>query len=111
MPVFEEASIVANCTVVYAVVNQASAVSQGPVASKSRTSKRDLTIPRLGLVSIHMACNLTSNEKSALKNIYVRSVTEWTDSTVVLYRLNGLESYNQLVRNRLNKILDWDDIN
>ena len=52
-----------------------------------------------------------SNEKSALKNIYVRSVTEWTDSTVVLYRLNGLESYNQLVRNRLNKILDWDDIN
>ena len=56
--VFGDASILANCAAVYAVVNQPSEISQGLVASKSRISKRDLTIPRLELVSTHMACNL-----------------------------------------------------
>ena len=109
--VFGDASIVANCAAVYAVVNQPSAISQGLVASKSRISKRDLTIPRLELVSTHMACNLISNMKSALKNQNVRSVIDWTDSTVVLYWLNEQGSYNQFVRNRANKILERDDIN
>ena len=52
-----------------------------------------------------MACNLISNVKSALKNQNVRSVTGWTDSTVVLYWLN------HFVRNRVNKILERDGIN
>ena len=55
-----------------------------------------------------MACNLTSNVKSALKNYNVRSVTGWTNSTVVLYCLNGQGSYNQFVRNRVSKILERD---
>ena len=70
-----------------------------------------LTIPRLDLVSTHMACNLISNVKAALKNQNVRTVTEWTDSTVVLYLLNGQGSYNQFVRNRVNKTLERDGIN
>ena len=49
--------------------------------------------------------------KAALKNQNVRSVTEWTDSTVVLYLLNGQGSYNQFVRNRGNKTLERDGIN
>ena len=87
-------SLEANCAAVYAVVNQLLAISQGLVASKSRISKRDLTIPRLELVSTHMACNLISNVRSALKNQNVRSVTGWIDSTVVLYWLNRQGSYN-----------------
>ena len=75
-------------------MNQPSAISQGLVASKSRISKRDLTITRLELVSAHVACNLTLNVKSALKHQNVRSVTGWTDSTVVLYWLNGQGSYD-----------------
>ena len=82
--------------------------SQGLVGSKSRISKRDLAIPRLELVSTHMAFNLISNVKSALKNHNVRPVTGWTDSTVVLYWLNGEGSYNQFVRNRISKILERD---
>ena len=70
-----------------------------------------LTIPRLDLVSTHMACNLIANVKAALKNQNVRSVTEWTDSTVVLYLLNGQGSYNQFLRNRVNKTLERDGIN
>ena len=61
--VFRDASIVANCTAVCAVVNQPSAIGQGVVAITLRVSKRDLTIPRLRLISTHMACNLISNTK------------------------------------------------
>ena len=111
MHVFKDTCIAANCAVGYAVVNQPSAISQGLVASKSRISKRDLKIPRLELVSTHMTCNLISNVKSALKNQNVRSVTGWNDSIVVLYWLSEQGSYNQFVRNRVNKILERDNIN
>ena len=57
-----------------------------------------------------MACNLISNVKSALKNQNVKSVTRLTD-TVVLYWLNRQGRYNQFVLNRVNKILERDDIN
>ena len=91
-------------------MNQPSAISLSLVARKSRISKINLIIPRLELVSTHMACNLIPKVKSALRNQNVRSVTGWTDSTVVLYWLKGQGSYNQFVRNRVNKILERDDI-
>ena len=43
---------------VYAVVQQESGVRQGLVAAKVRLAKQGLTIPRLELVSGHMAANL-----------------------------------------------------
>jgi hypothetical protein len=51
---------------VYAIVHQPSGVSQGLVAAKSRLAKRGLTIPRLELVSAHMAANLVGNVQRAL---------------------------------------------
>ena len=57
-----------------------------------------------------MACNLRSNVKSASKNQNVRSATGWADSNVVLYWLNRQGSYNQVVRNRVNKVLEGNDI-
>ena len=77
--VFGDGSILAKCVAVYVVVNQPSAISQAPVAGESRISKRDLSLPRLELVSAHMACNLISNMKSALKNQKARFVTGWTN--------------------------------
>ena len=62
------------------------------------------------LISIHMACNLRSNVKSASKNQNVRSATGWADSNVVLYWLNRQGSDNQVVRNRVNKVLEGNDI-
>ena len=41
--------------VVYAVITQASGMSRGLVAAKSRLVKKNLTIPRLELVVAHMA--------------------------------------------------------
>ena len=46
------------CAAVYAVVMQASGVSQGLITAKSCLAKQGLTIPRLELVSGHMAVNL-----------------------------------------------------
>ena len=82
--VFAHASIVANCAAVYAVVHQRNSVSQGLITSKSRISKHT-TIPRIELVSTLMVANLVQNVKSALESQNVRSVTGWTDGTVVLY--------------------------
>ena len=82
--VFGDDSIVPNCTAVYAVVNQPSGISQGLVASKSQISKTDLKIPRLKLVSAHMACNLISNVQSDLKNQNIRSALGWADSVVMI---------------------------
>ena len=40
-----------------------------------------------------MAVNLARDIKSALEDLNIRSVTGWTDSTVVLHWLRDLGSY------------------
>ena len=50
------------CAAVYAVVAEASGTSQGLITAKARLAKQGLTLPRLELVSGHMAVNLASNE-------------------------------------------------
>ena len=50
---FGDASSNGVCAVVYAVVKQEDGVTQGLVCSKSRIAKRNLTIPRLELISGH----------------------------------------------------------
>ena len=64
---FEDASIHGVCAAVYAEVLQASGVTQGLIAAKSRLAKKSLTIPRLELVSGHMAVNLSTNVRAALE--------------------------------------------
>ena len=59
---------------VYAVVQQPSGTNQGLLAAKSRLAKNGLTIPRLELVSAHMAPNLVANVKDALQEQPIRSV-------------------------------------
>ena len=64
---FEDASIHGVCAAVYAKVIQALGVTQGLIAAKSRLAKKSLTIPRLELVSGHMAVNLSTNVRAALE--------------------------------------------
>lgn len=45
--------------------------SQGLMTAKSRLAKKGLTIPRLELVSGHMAANLVDNVKEALQGFLV----------------------------------------
>ena len=58
-----------------------------------------------------MGANLVQNVKSALKSQNVRSVTCWTDRTVVLYWLNEKGNYKKFVGNKVNKIRETEFIN
>lgn len=89
---------------VYAVVRQQSGITQQLVAAKSRLAKQGLTIPRLELVSAHMATNLLMNVRNALDNITPPKLYGWLDSTVPLYWIKGNGQYKEFVANRVAKI-------
>ena len=108
--VFGDASVLGCCAAAYVVVHQPSNVNQDLIASKSRLSKRDMTIPRLELIAAHMATNLTANIKEALPRQNIRSVTCWTDNTVVLLWLKDKGRYKVFVANRVSRILEREFI-
>ncbi|XP_028405809.1 uncharacterized protein LOC114528390 [Dendronephthya gigantea] len=103
---FADASILGCCAAVYVVTKQGALVSQGLLVSKTRLAKRDLTIPRLELVSCHMVCNLIDNVRKVLSHLPVISVCAWSDSTVCLQWINGQGNYKQFVANRVKKITE-----
>ena len=72
----------------YAVVEQTSGTTQGLVCSRSRVAKKNLTIPRLELVTGHMAANLVANIEKAIGADRVTSLYYWLDLTVALYWKN-----------------------
>ena len=96
--------------VVYAVVNQESGTTQGIVAAKARLAKQGLTIPRLELVSAHIACNLVDNVRNALSGFPVQHTYGWLDSTVALHWIRGGGEHKQFVANRVKKIQSKPDI-
>ena len=102
--VFGDASGSGISASVYAVITQASGVSQGLLAAKARLAKKNLTNPRLELVSAHMAANIVVNVRNALSTYPVKAVYGWTDSTVALHWIKGGGSYKQFVGNRVRKI-------
>ena len=90
---------------IYAVVTQASGISQGLVTAKSRLAKQGLTIPRLELVAGHMAVNLAVNVREALEGFPLATDIQcWLDSTVALHWLSDHGEYRQFVANRVKKI-------
>ena len=92
------------------MITQASGVSKGLMAAKSRLAKKNLTIPRLELVAAHMAANLVDNARTALEGYPITSVHGWSDSTVALHWIKGGGSYKQFVTNRVRKICSKDFI-
>ena len=94
------------CSVaVYGVVKQGEKQTQGLLVSKSRIAKKDLSMPRLELVSAHMAVNLLENVRAALEGYNITSNYVWLDSTVVLcWILNTGREWKQFVANRVSKI-------
>lgn len=86
---FEDASTNGVATCVYAVVPQAAGTNQGLVAARSRLSKQGLTIPRLELVAGHMAVNLITNMREALKGLPLTRVHCWLDNSDALYWIRG----------------------
>ncbi|XP_068692648.1 uncharacterized protein [Montipora foliosa] len=100
---------------VNAVVSQPSGNSVGLVAAKARLAKQGLTIPRLELVSGHMAMNLIVNVKEPLEGFPVGEMVCWLDSSVALHWIKGRGNYKQFVANRVHKIqqhpeVQWRDV-
>ena len=63
-------------------ITQASGVTQGLIAAKSRLSKKSLTIPHLELMSGHMAVSLSTNIWAALEGfIMIEDKQCWLDGT------------------------------
>ena len=91
---------------VYAGVEQPSGVNQGLVTAKSWLPKKGLTIPRLELVSGHMATKSVYNVTEVLEDFTVRKVYGWLDSTVALHWIRGNGEYKQFNGNRVKKIQD-----
>ena len=89
--VFADASIVTSCAVVYTVVHQPSITNQGLVGSKSRISKKNLIIPRLELVSAHMASNLREPKESEKEAKIIRNTLATTVKQKIY--LISLEKY------------------
>ena len=89
---FGDASGNGVATCVYAVVQQDSGSSQGLIASRSRLSKRGLTIPRLELISGHIAVNHVRNVKEPLTGFPVTKVHCWLDSSLALFWIRGRKS-------------------
>ncbi len=94
---------------------QPSGINQGLLNSKSRLAKQGLTLPRLELVSRHMAANLLANVKESLVGLPVRRCYGWLDSMVALYWIKGHGNYKQFVNNRVRQIqeksfIEWNHV-
>jgi hypothetical protein len=107
---FGDASTKGVGAVVYSVVRQRSGTTQQLVAAKSRLAKEGLTIPRLELISAHMATNLVKNVQNALENLPEPTIYGWLDSTVALHWIHGEGQYRQFVANRVSKIKQHPEI-
>ena len=110
LQVFRYSSFLSICAAVNAVVYEPSITNKGLLVNKSQIFKKDVTIPRLELISAYMGSNLVSIVLSALKTEDIRSVVGWADSTVVLCWFNKSESYKPFAPNRVSKIKQHDYI-
>lgn len=96
--VFGDASARGVSAAAYAVVYQSSGTSQGLIASKSRLSKKELTIPRLELVSGHMSANLLHNIRETLQHLPIRQAYGWLDSSVELHQMEACSNSTESSR-------------
>ena len=83
---------------VYAVVRQASEMTQGLVTAKARLAKQGRQYRD------SRATYLVDNVRCVLEGFPVASVRCWLDSTVALHWIRGGGEYRQFVANRVGKI-------
>ena len=88
----EEAGLLWICPVAYVVIQQPSGMKKGLIASKSRFSKKQLTIPRVELVAPQIVVNFRRWYSKSLPNYSIREVYGWSYNTVVLQWLQGYGS-------------------
>lgn len=104
---FADASSLACCATAIAVIEHSSAVVKGMLTLKSRTSKRDISIARLELISGQIAANISKNIHHARRGWPVKSITVWIDNMAALsWILIPGKSCKVFVANRVYKITE-----
>ena len=104
---FADASNLACSTATIVLVEGRTGLIKGLLCSKSRISKRSLSIAWLELVSRHMAANMVRNVCQVLRHLPILSVTVWMDSMIALYWIaNPERPWKVFVANRVRKIAE-----
>ena len=103
---FGDASKIAYSAVIYLVCQTTMGTYVKLVASKTRIAPlKQLTIPRLELMSAKILVTLMSAVKAALKSqVNIDSVHYWLDSQTALYWINDSSEWKQFVQHRVNEI-------
>ena len=107
---FSDAIIFKVAVALYVVVFQSPGTLQGLAAVKSRLSKKNITIPTLELMAMHMTTNLCRNIKDFSEEQLIRKLYRWTNSSVTLRWTRGRRIYKRFVSNGVNKIREKDFI-
>ena len=88
---------------VYAVIWQSSGTTH-LLAAKGQLARLGLTVPRLELVTTHMAKNLVANVQNTLTHLPSPKIYAWVDSTVSNHWILGNNQYKQFIDKRVKKI-------
>ena len=81
-------------------------VKQNLLVAKSRVSSKNLTIPRLELITAHTLAKLVAHVRLILTENNFKEINLWTDSMATLYWLLNRGTWSRYVRNRVKAIKD-----
>ena len=104
---FGDASNKAYCAVVYFVYRTWDGVHVRLLTSRSRVAPlKELTIPRLELMSARILAQLMSTVKNALEEqVTLNGTSYWLDSKTAICWIQNRGEWKQFVRHRVNEIL------
>ena len=104
---FADASKKAYCAVVYLVYETEEGIFSSLVCAKTRVAPlKELTIPRLELMSARILASLMDTVYKALQpQVKIDSCRYWLDSKTALYWINNAGLWRQFVQHRVNEIL------
>ena len=104
---FADASKRAYCAVIYLVYETEERIFSTLICSKTRVAPlKELTIPRLELMSARILVSLMDTVYKALKpQVRITDCRYWSDSKTVLYWINNAGLWRQFVQHRVNEIL------
>ena len=105
---FSDASKVGVSAAIYILSKSGEHCEQNLLVSKSRISPKNQSTPRLELVGAYMLSKLINHVKETLHEVYIEELFAWTDSTTVLHWLQRKGTWSRYVRNRVNKILQYE---
>ena len=115
---FGDASRKAYCAVVYLVYETSEGIQTKLLCSKSRVAPlKEMTIPRLELLSARILATLVDTVKKALSSqLEIKTVKLWLDSKTALSWIHGQGEWKQWVQFRVSEILkvtnvdDWGHV-